>query len=498
MLGEGGSGQTWLCRDMEKKKMVAIKFIKRAIPKIVLPMLMHEIKIQAELGDGHVNLVCCKAVVLTDTHLGIVMEYASGGNLTNYVTEKWDTSAERDGLFLSEDEARYFFRQYIEAVEFLHANRVAHRDLKLDNIVLDGSRPPRIKVCDFGFAKNWDEEANMFTQIGTPVYMSPQLISCKHNSVSYDATKADIWACGVLLFVMLLGMFPYDHTEHPDPNSSDAHIEVWMQQNRFSWRESPAVAESARKLSLECQDLLDKMFDRDEKRRISIERIKSHRWYKKPVPDELQVALDAIKLEQSQRASMLNGDHAVHPMNEKINRELEAMLEEAGSESPGPSSVPFKRIDLTRSAMLQAGTLSSASAASANPSAAVSVAAAVGASAVAGTTAAAAASVSDASHHSKARGSNSTNSNGVTAAAAAPTPDMAAANGLVDGGSAAAERGADGPVSGAPEVQPSDSRVNSDDVTLCINNKDIEPSSAKEQAHMSEVAAVQAVTTGAQ
>lgn len=117
--------------------MVAIKFIKRAIPKIVLPMLMHEIKvrrglvgactrppahrlswaryhaaaqIQAELGHGHVNLVSAKAVVLTDTHLGIVMEYAAGGNLTNYVTEKWDTAEERGGLMLSEDEARYFFQ----------------------------------------------------------------------------------------------------------------------------------------------------------------------------------------------------------------------------------------------------------------------------------------------------------------------------------------------------------------------------------------------------
>ncbi len=56
-------------------------------------------------------------------------------------------------------------QQYIPAVEYLHAHHVAHRDLKLDNIVLDGSMPPRIKVCDFGFAKNWDEESKMFTQV---------------------------------------------------------------------------------------------------------------------------------------------------------------------------------------------------------------------------------------------------------------------------------------------------------------------------------------------
>lgn len=96
------------------------------------------------------------------------------------------------------------------------------------------------QVCDFGFAKNWDTESNMFTQIGTPVYMSPQLISAKTSQTGYDAVKADVWACGVLLFVMLHGMFPYDHPEHPDPNSSDAHVEVRQRQVcvelRFVWR----------------------------------------------------------------------------------------------------------------------------------------------------------------------------------------------------------------------------------------------------------------------
>lgn len=67
----------------------------------------------------------------------------------------------------------------------------------------------------------------MYTQIGTPVYMSPQLISSKgEEGGGYDAQKADVWACGVLLFVMMLGMFPFEHSDHPDPNSSQAHAEV--------------------------------------------------------------------------------------------------------------------------------------------------------------------------------------------------------------------------------------------------------------------------------
>lgn len=60
-------------------------------------------------------------------------------------------------------------------MEYCHGHRVAHRDLKLDNTLLDDHDPPFIRICDFGFAKNFDANSNMFTQIGTPVYMSPEV-----------------------------------------------------------------------------------------------------------------------------------------------------------------------------------------------------------------------------------------------------------------------------------------------------------------------------------
>lgn len=64
--------------------------------------------------------------------------------------------------------------------------------------------PPCVKLCDFGFAKNWEDQSTLYTQIGTPVYMSPQMIH-KSAEEGYDAQKADVWACGVLLFVMMQG-----------------------------------------------------------------------------------------------------------------------------------------------------------------------------------------------------------------------------------------------------------------------------------------------------
>ena len=116
------------------------------------------------------------------------------------------------GLLMSEDEARYLFRQLVGAVDFMHRNHVAHRDLKLDNTLLTEHNPPHIKLCDFGFARGWGEDSKFTTVIGTPDYMSPQITAAKmqQGKTSYDGTKADIWAMGVLLCVCLIGKFPFE------------------------------------------------------------------------------------------------------------------------------------------------------------------------------------------------------------------------------------------------------------------------------------------------
>ena len=84
----------------------------------------------------------------------------------------------------------------------------AGRDLKLDNTLLDGAQPPTIKICDFGFAKGWTADSNMYTHIGTPVYMSPELIDSRNGLRGYDAKAVDVWASGVMLLAMLLGNLP--------------------------------------------------------------------------------------------------------------------------------------------------------------------------------------------------------------------------------------------------------------------------------------------------
>jgi serine/threonine-protein kinase SRK2 len=122
LLGSGGEGETWLCKEIAINENVAIKFVRRPIPKAVVNLITREIKIQADLGQGHLNIVYAREVVLSKTHLGLAMEFVAGGNMVNYVSLKRETRHLRAGLALDEDEARYFFKQLI--CEQTPANRL--------------------------------------------------------------------------------------------------------------------------------------------------------------------------------------------------------------------------------------------------------------------------------------------------------------------------------------------------------------------------------------
>lgn len=101
---------------------------------------------------------------LTPTHLGIVLQYAAGGELFDRVKQA--------GHF-TEDEARYFFQQLIAGVRYCHRKNVTHRDLKLENTLLDASPAPLLKICDFGYCKDLVRDTPPDTTVGTPAYISP-------------------------------------------------------------------------------------------------------------------------------------------------------------------------------------------------------------------------------------------------------------------------------------------------------------------------------------
>eukprot|EP00879_Flechtneria_rotunda_P027184 GHRR01029062.1.p1 GENE.GHRR01029062.1~~GHRR01029062.1.p1 ORF type:complete len:211 (+),score=73.67 GHRR01029062.1:167-799(+) len=132
--------------------------------------------------------------------------------------------------------------------------------------------------------------------------MSPQLLGPKasNKQALYDGTKADIWAAGVMLCVMLIGRFPFEGIEMSSAtNLEDVSAHVWRQQNSQRWHDNPLIAQDCFMLSSDSIDLLNKMFDLDEHKRITISGIRNHPWFCKPLPPLYQQALAAMNQEQA-------------------------------------------------------------------------------------------------------------------------------------------------------------------------------------------------------
>ncbi|KAJ9260800.1 hypothetical protein DTO195F2_4413 [Paecilomyces variotii] len=229
-LGEGEFGKVKLGWKKDGSIQVAIKLIRReslGSNPSRLPKIYREISILRDLS--HPNIVRLHEMVETDRHIGIIMEYASGGELFDHIL---------NNRYLKDNAARRLFAQLVSGVGYLHKKGIVHRDLKLENLLLDRNR--NIIITDFGFANTFnptDElgeeieynltnrefvkrmrldkvDANglrrgdlMQTSCGSPCYAAPELVV---SDSLYTGRKVDVWSCGVILYAMLAGYLPFD------------------------------------------------------------------------------------------------------------------------------------------------------------------------------------------------------------------------------------------------------------------------------------------------
>ncbi|KAK9076602.1 hypothetical protein SSX86_004938 [Deinandra increscens subsp. villosa] len=259
-LGAGNFGVARLVRDKKTKELFAVKYIERG--KKIDENVQREIINHRSLR--HPNIVRFKEVSLTPTHLAIVMEYAAGGELFSKITSA--------GRF-SEDEARFFFQQLISGVSYCHSMEICHRDLKLENTLLDGSPSPRLKICDFGYSKSGLLHSQPKSTVGTPAYIAPEVLSRKE----YDGKIADVWSCGVTLYVMLVGAYPFEDPEDPRNFRKTIGRIVSVQYS---------IPDYVR-VSVDCRHLLSHIFVANPSKRITITEIKKHPWFLKNMPKEL-------------------------------------------------------------------------------------------------------------------------------------------------------------------------------------------------------------------
>ncbi|XP_061343949.1 serine/threonine-protein kinase SAPK3-like [Gastrolobium bilobum] len=256
-IGSGNFGVAKLVKDKKTGELVAVKYIERGT-KI-------DKKVQREIINHrclrHPNIIGFREVFLTPTHLAIVMEYAGGGELFDRVN---------DAGRISEDEARFFFLQLICGVSYCHSMQICHRDLKLENILLDGNPAPQLKICDFGFSKSAFLHSRPKSTIGTPAYIAPEVFLRKE----YDGKLADVWSCGVSLYVMLFGAYPF--ADPGEANNIRKSIERIMSVQY-------SIPDSIR-VSAECRHLLSRIFVANPAMRITVTEIKQHPWLSKKLP----------------------------------------------------------------------------------------------------------------------------------------------------------------------------------------------------------------------
>lgn len=260
-IGSGCFAVARLLKHRKTGELVAVKFIPRGEninDRVAMEIINHR-------SLRHPNIIQFIEVVLTPTHLGIVMEYAAGGELFDRIN--------RYGRF-GEAEARFFFQQLMCGVSYCHYMQICHRDLKLENALLNGNlKAPRLKICDFGYSKSSVLHSRPKSTVGTPAYIAPEILSKKE----YDGKLADVWSCGVTLYVMLVGEYPFE-----DPKDAKNYKKTISKILAADYK----IPENV-KLSPQCMDLLSRIFEPIPSKRITIEEIKKHPWFQFHLPIEL-------------------------------------------------------------------------------------------------------------------------------------------------------------------------------------------------------------------
>ncbi|XP_059866236.1 serine/threonine-protein kinase SIK1 isoform X1 [Delphinus delphis] len=245
-LGKGNFAVVKLARHRVTKTQVAIKIIdKTRLDSSNLEKIYREVQIMKLLSHPHI--IKLYQVMETKDMLYIVTEFAKNGEMFDYLTSTGH---------LSESEARKKFWQILSAVEYCHSHNIVHRDLKTENLLLDGNMD--IKLADFGFGNFYKPGEPLSTWCGSPPYAAPEVFEGKE----YEGPQLDIWSLGVVLYVLVCGSLPFDGPSLPA-------LRQRVLEGRFR---IPFF------MSRDCETLVRRMLAVDPTKRITISQIWEHRW----------------------------------------------------------------------------------------------------------------------------------------------------------------------------------------------------------------------------
>ncbi|CAG5127790.1 unnamed protein product, partial [Candidula unifasciata] len=264
-IGKGNFAKVKLAKHVPTGREVAIKIIdKTQLNPSSLQKLFREVRIMKLLD--HPNIVKLFEVIETEKTLYLVMEYASGGEVFDYLVAHGR---------MKEKEARAKFRQIVSSVQYCHQKFIVHRDLKAENLLLDSDM--NIKIADYGFSNEFVPGNKLDTFCGSPPYAAPELFQGK----KYDGPEVDVWSLGVILYTLVSGSLPFD-----GQNLKELRERVLRGKYRIPFY-----------MSTDCENLLKKFLVLNPLKRANLETIMKDKWmnigyeddelkpYVEPTPD---------------------------------------------------------------------------------------------------------------------------------------------------------------------------------------------------------------------
>jgi 5'-AMP-activated protein kinase catalytic alpha subunit len=250
-IGEGTFAKVKFAQNTETGESVAMKILDRST--IIKHKMADQIKREISIMKlvRHPYVVRLHEVLASRTKIYIILEFITGGELFDKIVHHGR---------LSEAEARRYFQQLIDGVDYCHSKGVYHRDLKPENLLLDSLG--NMKISDFGLSALPEQGVSMLqTTCGTPNYVAPEVLSHK----GYKGAPADVWSCGVILYVLIAGYLPFDEldltTLYSKIDKAEFSCPAWF----------PVGAKS----------LIQRILDPNPENRITIEQIRSDEWFQK-------------------------------------------------------------------------------------------------------------------------------------------------------------------------------------------------------------------------
>lgn len=279
LIGRGAYSEVFIARDKQRNELCAVKVLERSNGEHA-KLIDRELAVLRMLN--HANIVQIYDIFDSARETYVVMEYLAGGELLDLITES---------DHLSERNSKHVIREVLQAIQYLHARGIVHRDVKPENILcVNRAWPLRVKLTDFGLSKmvglpsSDGTERVMRSQCGTAYYLAPEIA----NNTPYSK-PVDLWACGVVLYVMLAGKFPfYGDTDEKFMRRLRAGV-------KFPDKEWAAVSSDAKSL---VRGLLD---PKPESRLTAIQALQ-HRWLSDDSMADVDVTSSSVPSVAAQRS----------------------------------------------------------------------------------------------------------------------------------------------------------------------------------------------------